>query len=155
MEDGPQPMTPTLAHRCSVLVVEDEPELQDMLRVALEADGYDVAVVGDGREALRHLRSTALTCLIVLDLMLPVMDGHRFRTMQLRDRSLAWIPVIVVSGGMEAAKDARELGAHAFVRKPIDVDELREIVSRVGCSRTRRHPDQRGTISSAPRMSGE
>ena len=55
-------------HRCSVLVVEDEPELQDVLRVALEADGYDVAVVGNGRDALKHLRTTATTCMIVLDL---------------------------------------------------------------------------------------
>src|SRR5215208_7985352 len=106
-------------HRCSVLVVEDEPELSDVFRVALEADGYDVSVVTNGRDALKHLRSTATTCLIVLDLLLPVMDGRRFRAVQLRDRSLAWIPIVVVAGGVEAGREARELGAAAFVRKPI------------------------------------
>jgi CheY-like chemotaxis protein len=133
------------SHRCSILVVEDEPELQEMLRVALEADGHIVSVAGNGREALTQLRSTPSTCLIVLDLHLPIMDGRRFRTLQQRDRSLAWIPVIVVSGGLEAARDARELGARAFVRKPIDVDELRAAIRRIGCARGRPSADQRGT----------
>jgi CheY-like chemotaxis protein len=133
------------AHRCAVLVVEDETEIQEVFRAVLEAEGYDVSVAGNGRQALRHLRCTATTCVIVLDLMLPVMDGHRFRSMQLRDRSLAWIPVIVVSGGVDAAREAREIGAQAFVRKPIDVDQLRETVRRVGCSRARPRSDQRET----------
>src|SRR4051812_43485461 len=109
-------------HRCSVLVIEDESELQEVVRVALESDGYQVMTAGDGREALKRLRTTASTCLIVLDLDLPLMNGQQFRAAQLRDRSLAWIPVIVMSGGTDAARDARELGARTFVRKPIDVD---------------------------------
>jgi CheY-like chemotaxis protein len=131
-------------HRCGILVVEDEPELRDVLRVALESDGYDVSVVGNGRDAIQHLRSTANTCLIVLDLLLPIMDGKRFRSVQLRDRSLACIPVIVMSGGVEAGREARELGATAFVRKPVDVDELRAAVRRIGCLGARSGPDQRG-----------
>jgi len=126
-------MSAASPHRCCVLVVEDEPELRDVLRVALEADGYRVLVAGNGREALKQLRTTACVCVIVLDLLLPVMDGPRFRSVQLRDRSLAWIPVVVVSGGVEAGKEARELGAQAFVRKPVDVDELRAAVDRIGC----------------------
>jgi len=136
-------------HRCSILVVEDEPELQDVLRVALEADGYNVSVVNNGRDALKHLRTTPATCLIILDLFLPVLSGHRFRTAQLRDRSLAWIPVIILSGGVEGAREARELGARAFVRKPADVDELRAAVRRVGCQRARQHPEQRAVQNSA------
>ncbi len=131
-------------HRCTVLIVEDDAELLGVLRVALEADGFDVAQAGDGREALMRLRSTATTCLILLDLHLPVMDGRRFRAAQLRDRSLAWIPVVVVSSGLEAASEARDLGARAFVRKPIDVDELRGIVRRISCPQSRTKPDQRG-----------
>ena len=140
--DGPG-VCPAAPHRCSVLIVEDEPELQDVLRVTFESDGYNVAVVSNGRDALKHLRSTPTTCLIVLDLFLPVLSGHRFRAVQLRDRSLAWIPVVVVSGGVEAAREARELGARAFVRKPVDVDELRAAVRRIGCLRARHRPDQR------------
>jgi len=134
---------PVCPHRCSVLVVEDEPELQDVLRVALEADGYDVAVVDNGRDALKHLRTTPTTCLIILDLFLPVLNGHTFRDVQLRDRSLAWIPVIIMSGGVDAAREARELGARAFVRKPANVDELLAAVRRVGCLRARQRPEQR------------
>lgn len=121
-------------HRCRILIIEDEPGLRDVLCVALEADGHLVATAPDGRAALRHLRTTSDTCLIVLDLMLPVMSGRQFRELQMRDRSLAWIPVIVVSGAVDAARDARELSACAFVRKPVDVDELRSTVARVTCA---------------------
>jgi len=130
-------------HRCSILIIEDEPDLQDVLRVALETDGYEVAVVDNGRDALKHLRSTPSTCLIILDLFLPVLNGQRFRAAQLRDRSLAWIPVIVMSGGVEAGREARELGARLFVRKPVDLDEFREVVRSVGCQRARQRPDER------------
>ena len=130
-------------HRCSVLVVEDEPELRELLHVALEGDGYAVTMVGNGREALTQLRSTADTCMILLDLELPVMNGRTFRAVQLRDRSLAWIPVVVLSGGVDSAREAREIGARAFVRKPVDVDELRTVLRRVGCCLARPRVDQR------------
>jgi CheY-like chemotaxis protein len=134
-------------HRCSVLVVEDDAELREVLRVALTTDGYAVSVVGNGREALTHLRSTPHTCIIVLDLSLPVMDGRQFRTAQLRDRSLAWIPVVVLSGAVEGSREAEDLGARSFVRKPVDVDELRRALRNVGCS-TRVRSEQRQTADS-------
>jgi CheY-like chemotaxis protein len=130
-------------HRCSVLVVEDEPELGELLRVALEGDGYAVTLVRHGREALTELRSTPHTCMVLLDLDLPVMNGRAFRAVQLRDRSLAWIPVVVMSGGVDAGRQARELGARAFVRKPVDVDELRTALRRVGCCLARPRAGQR------------
>jgi CheY-like chemotaxis protein len=126
-------------------VVEDDPDLREVLRVALVTDGYDVSTVGTGRDALTHLRSTADTCIIVLDLTLPVMDGRQFRAAQLRDRSLAWIPVVVLSGRVEAARDARDLGARSFVRKPVDVDELRRALRHVGCCLARPRPDHRSS----------
>ncbi len=79
-------MAPSPDHRCTVLVVEDDAETRALLRVALTADGYDVATVANGREAMHHLRSHADACIILLDLMLPVMDGAHFRTAQLNDR---------------------------------------------------------------------
>lgn len=141
-------------HQCSVLVIEDEPELQDLLRFALEAEGYTVHVAPNGREALRHLHSTAQTCVIVLDLYLPVMSGQRFRAVQLRDRSLAWIPVIVMSGGVDAGREARALQAQSFVRKPVDVDELRAAVQRVVCSRAPDRVEQRRVRSNDERHPG-
>ena len=143
MEEGQ--VTEDRSHQCSILVVEDEPELREVLQIALEADGYDVATAVNGRDALKHLRTTADTCLIVLDLYVPVMNGREFRAAQLRDRSLAWIPVIVISGGLEGARDARELGARAFMRKPVDVDALREAVRQVECRRAQLGREQRQT----------
>lgn len=120
-------------HRCSVLIVEDNDELLELLRVALTANGYDVATVGNGREALHHLRSHAATCIILLDLLLPVMDAVHFRTAQLHDRSLAWIPMILISGAPDAARSARELGARRLVRKPLDLDEVGQALRDVEC----------------------
>jgi CheY-like chemotaxis protein len=135
------------AHRCSVLVVDDDADVREMLRVALHAEGYDVAGVDNGRAALNHLRSHADTCIILLDLMLPVMDGSHFRTAQLHDRSLAWIPVIVMSGGPDCDRRARELGARHLVRKPLDLDEVKTALRYVGCCqarpRTPSNPPQR------------
>jgi CheY-like chemotaxis protein len=121
------------AHRCTVLVVDDDHELRELLRVALAADGYYVAGVGNGREALHYLRSHADACIILLDLILPVMDGAQFRAAQLRDRSLAWIPLVVMSGALDADRRARDLGARRLVRKPLDLDEVRLALRYVGC----------------------
>lgn len=120
-------------HTCTILVVEDEVELRALLQVALEADGFRVRSVEDGRAALRVLHSSADTCLIILDLELPTMDGRRFRTQQLRERALAWIPVIVITGGDRSADEAGRLWAQAVLRKPLDLDALRNTIVQVGC----------------------
>ena len=125
------------AHRCTVLVVEDDIELRELLRIALTADGYEVAAVENGREAMHYLRSHADACIILLDLALPIMDGAQFRSAQLRDRALAWIPLVVMSGSVDAARHARELGARRLVRKPIDLDEVTNALRFVGCCQAR------------------
>jgi CheY-like chemotaxis protein len=124
-------------HRCTVLVVDDNAEIRELLRVALTAEGYQVAGAPNGREALHYLRSHAETCMILLDLVLPVMDGAQFRRAQLLDRSLAWIPVIVMSAVVDADRRARELGARHVLRKPLDLDEVRDTLRRVGCCQAR------------------
>lgn len=134
----------THTHRCSVLVIDDDEDIQELVRVSLEKDGYRVAAVSNGRKALIHLRSTADTCIIVLDLGLPEMDGQRFRAAQLRDRSLAWIPVIVLSGAADADRQAREIGARSFIPKPVNLDELQQALRFVGCCRSRSRNEQRG-----------
>ena len=125
------------AHRCSVLIVDDDAEVRELLRLALSADGYHVAAVSNGRDGLHHLRSHAETCIIVLDLMLPLMDGGQFRAAQLRDRSLSWIPVVVMSAAVDADRRARELGARRFVKKPLELDQVRHALRHIGCARAR------------------
>jgi len=124
-------------HRCTVLVVEDDADVRELLRVALSADGYEVATVGNGRDAMYYLRSHAEACIILLDLALPIMDGAQFRRAQLRDRALAWVPLVVMSGSVDAARHARELGARRLVRKPLDLDELKNALRFVGCCQAR------------------
>lgn len=133
-------------HRCSVLVVDDDADVRELLRVALQSDGYDVAGVDNGREALHHLRSHADTCIILLDLMLPVMNGTHFRTAQLHDRSLAWMPVILMSGAPDTERLAREMGVRRLVRKPLDLDEVKQALRSVGCCQAR---PRRGTYTAS------
>jgi CheY-like chemotaxis protein len=125
------------AHRCSILIVDDDADVRELLRVTLETEGYRVACVAHGRDALHHLRSHAETCLILLDLLLPVMDGRQFRKAQLRDRSLAWIPVVLMSGAPDPERATRELGARRLVRKPLDLDEVKHALSSIDCSQAR------------------
>jgi CheY-like chemotaxis protein len=134
---------PDAGHRCTVLVIDDDRDAQEMLRVALTADGYRVATASNGRDALVHLRSTAETCIIVLDLGLPRMDGALFRAAQLRDRSLAWIPIVVLSGSVDGAARARDLGARSFIPKPADLDRLRAALRRIGCCKAKPRAEQR------------
>jgi CheY-like chemotaxis protein len=124
-------------HRCGVLAIDSDAEVRELLRVSLSAEGYAVAAVQDGREALTYLRSHADTCLIVLDLTSPPTSVIRFRAAQLRDRSLAWIPVVLMSGGVEAGENARAFGVRGFLRKPLDLDRVRDTLRRIGCGRTR------------------
>jgi CheY-like chemotaxis protein len=140
-------------HTCSVLVIEDDAEMRDLIKLALTAEGYRVVAVPNGRAALDHLRCTADTCVLVLDLMLPVMDGLRFRAAQLRDRSLAWIPVIVVSGDADAPRLARDVGARSFVQKPLDIERLTQALRHVGCLRSR--PRSQPPLTSAPDVGEE
>ena len=120
-----------------MLVVDDDADVRELLSVALTSEGYEVATVPNGREALHYLRSHANACVILLDLMLPMMDGAHFRTAQLLDRSLAWIPVIVMSAVVDADRRARELGARRLVRKPLDLDEVNNALRFVGCCQAR------------------
>ena len=134
---------PDAGHHCTVLIVDDDPEAQEIMRVALSAEGYHVCAAATGRDGLMHLRSTPETCIIVLDLGLPQMDGMRFRATQLRDRSLAWIPVVVVSGSVDGAAQARDIGARAYVPKPVDLDRLRGALRRIGCCHARPREEHR------------
>ena len=115
----------------SVLLVEDEPELRDVVSMILAQAGYAVMTAGDGVEALACLRSTSLLDIIVLDLMLPAMDGFEFRVHQLQDADLAAIPVIVLSAGGDLERKAQKLSAFATLRKPFDPDALLDQLAKV------------------------
>jgi CheY-like chemotaxis protein len=80
-----------------VLVVEDDADIREAMVAILESEGYDVSVAGDGAEALAQLKAGSRPCIILLDLMMPVMDGWTFCQETGKDTELAAIPIVVVS----------------------------------------------------------
>jgi DNA-binding response OmpR family regulator len=114
-----------------VLVVEDDPEIRDSLVEALADSGYETFGAINGQDALRKLKEMdPLPALIVLDLMMPVMDGRSFREEQLKEPRLARIPVIVISAYRDVADNIRELNAAGYLKKPLRVSQLLDQIER-------------------------
>jgi CheY-like chemotaxis protein len=114
----------------NILVVEDDAASRSTLVQALEAEGYAVTAVANGQEALDHLRQHQTTDLILLNLMMPVMNGWQFRSQQTQDPALADIPVIVLSSISETARQVNGLGDVGYLEKPIRTDQLLAAVQR-------------------------
>lgn len=114
-----------------VLVVEDDELIRDSLLELLEQHGVAAEGAANGREALDQLAAaTTLPALIVLDLMMPVMDGREFRAAQLRDPALAGIPVVVISAYRDLAELEHELQPVGLLGKPLKLAELLAIIRR-------------------------
>jgi CheY-like chemotaxis protein len=112
--------------RCPVLIVEDDGDLRDMMAQLLMLEGFQTASVANGREALEYLNQGARPDVILLDLMMPVMDGWEFRRRQQADPAVADVPVIILSA-LDPAR-ASEVNADAFLKKPLDFDRLLSLV---------------------------
>jgi CheY-like chemotaxis protein len=112
--------------RGHILIVEDDRDLRDTLREALELEGYVAVSVENGRAALRHLATGAKPCMILLDLMMPVMDGWTFRQELLKDRALAAIPVIVMTAATAARASA--VTSQAILYKPLHMGRVIDVV---------------------------
>lgn len=111
----------------TVLVVEDDAAILECLRDALEFEGYKVHTATDGEQGLTLLSKIERPCLILLDLMMPVMDGWGFLQAKKQSDVLATIPVVVVSA---AGERARQVEADGYVKKPIDLDYLIGVIQR-------------------------
>ncbi|MFO7167993.1 MAG: response regulator [Chloroflexota bacterium] len=114
----------------TVLIVDDDRDIREMLAQTLEDEGYQVLSAADGREALELLRSEPLPCLILLDLMMPVMNGWEFREAQLRQPELVDIPVVILSARTDVAQAAAEMQGVSYIAKPIDFDLLINTVAQ-------------------------
>jgi len=113
-----------------ILVVEDDADIRETLSLILQDEGYQVGEASNGQEALDQLRHGSHADLIVLDLMMPIMDGWQFRREQERDPELAAIPVVVVSADGSIHQKAKSIGAIDYVKKPIDLSTLLDMVNR-------------------------
>jgi len=111
-----------------ILVVDDDPDLREAVVAGLEREGHQVIVATDGERALELLRWRIVPDIIVLDIMMPVMDGWEFRRHQLADPTLAPIPVIIVSADPGARRLLGSPGVRAVLTKPVDFDTLLDAV---------------------------
>jgi|tagenome__1003787_1003787.scaffolds.fasta_scaffold20766251_3 CheY-like chemotaxis protein len=123
------PPTPSAPRR--VLIVDDDPDLSDVLRRVLHRRGYIVQVARNGREALAALRQAQGPDVVLLDLMMPEMNGWEFRAEQLKDPELSGIPVVVFSGHGKIQQDGAAIKAAANLRKPVALEDLLQVLGRV------------------------
>ena len=111
--------------RKTVLLVEDDDDERDALAALLEQEDYCVLQAPNGAEALKLLESQPGQCqLILLDLMMPVMNGWDFRKLQKRKAALADIPVVLMSAGAQIAFAVEDLDAAGYVTKPVEFSDL-------------------------------
>jgi CheY-like chemotaxis protein len=115
----------------NVLIVEDHSDVRRTLAELLQEVGYAVTSAADGQEALDRLRTTPLPNLILLDLLMPVMDGWEFRRRQREDPAIAAIPIVVISGGETSPHSSGFVDAASYLLKPIDVDVLLSTIGRL------------------------
>jgi CheY-like chemotaxis protein len=124
---APRSVAPESAASKDVLIVEDEPYLCDLVADVLEAEGHHARKAANGLDAL-SLVAEAPPQLILLDLMMPVMDGWEF--MSALNSNPAWqdIPVVIITAVYDVARTQRETGAKAIITKPFDIDQIAETV---------------------------
>jgi CheY-like chemotaxis protein len=139
---GSTPTTKNCQCRC-ILVVEDEAEIRLSLKEALEWEGYRVISAANGREALERLlrmNDPNAPCVILLDLMMPVMNGWEFAAALKADDVRADIPIVVVTAFPDEAQQ-KTVGEEEVVSKPVDLDRLLVLVSRY-CGTPTHQPHQ-------------
>ena len=113
-----------------VLVVEDDPDLREMMEQMLHLEGFATLTAPNGQEALNLLNTGAPVKVILLDLMMPVMDGWEFRRRQLADPKLAGIPVVVMSAS--DGERVREIEpVTAAFRKPLAFGRMIDLLQRL------------------------
>jgi CheY-like chemotaxis protein len=112
----------------SVLVVDDDDDIREVLEMALVERGYVVTQASNGREALEAV-SHGMPSLILLDMKMPVMSGWEFAA-EIDRRYALRAPIVVISAAEDARRRAAEIGAQAWIGKPFELSELLEIVKR-------------------------
>jgi two-component system chemotaxis response regulator CheY len=114
-----------------VLVVEDDDDIRDVLREVLLSEGYEVEEARDGLDALTKLQAGTRARVILLDMMMPRMDGEGFLAALRREPALADARVVVISGNAQARDRAHDLDAEACLVKPFELEDLLGVVHRL------------------------
>lgn len=114
----------------TILLIEDDQDINEAIELVLKEEGLKVKCTFNGQEALDYLKSVSVKPgLILLDIMMPQMNGYEFRQAQLKNASLAEIPTVVLSAAGKY-EDIDQLHFKECLKKPIDLDTLIEVVKR-------------------------
>lgn len=112
----------------SILIIDDDHDIRVSLRQTLETEGYVIHSAASGSEAMKVLKKIKTPCLILLDLMLPLMTGEDFLKMKNSDQTLASIPVLVITANLHLNTNLP--GIIGCLPKPLDFEELLEFVNQ-------------------------
>jgi len=105
----------------TILIVEDDQGIRETLKLILETEGFHVETAENGKVGIERLSKIETPCLILLDLMMPVMDGWSFVAAMKKDMMLAPIPIVIVTA---FAEKAQSLKGYQVIKKPVDIDTL-------------------------------
>ena len=123
-----------------ILVVDDDLDILESMSRLLKSAGYDVVTATDGQLALDRLRGGTTPSVILLDLMMPGMNGWQFLDELHRDPSLTAIPVVIVSGGSYREREIKSLGVAGYLKKPFDASTLLAMVEQFRSGADRHAP---------------
>ena len=107
-----------------VMIVEDDSDVRESIVEVLEDNEYRVLGAANGKDALEQLRTGERPCVILLDMMMPIMDGWEFRTKQQQDPELNEIPIVVLTAHANIEEATSGMAAAASLRKPVKLDSL-------------------------------
>ncbi len=111
----------------SILVVEDDDDIRNAIVDLLETEGYSTQSAVNGKDALDKLSVIPKPCLVLLDMMMPIMNGREFLDTVMKDSHLAPIPILIVSA---VADKTNTEGSVGFLKKPIDIEVVLNVVSQ-------------------------
>jgi two-component system chemotaxis response regulator CheY len=114
----------------AIMLVDDDDDIREIIAMVLQGEGYSTVEAPNGADALAILKGGARPPLILLDMMMPVLNGAEFLRCIRADPGLASIPVVVLSGDTAARHAAETLGAVACLPKPVELDTLLEVAHR-------------------------
>lgn len=113
-----------------ILLVEDDLDISEAIQSILEEEGFSIKCTFNGKEAIEFLKDTPkIPSLILLDIMMPYMNGYEFREAQLKDNRIANVPTIILSAAGKH-EDMNRLHFKECLKKPLDLETLIDVVKR-------------------------
>lgn len=125
-----EPHDPPLEAEKTILIIEDDPDIRDTMAQILDEEGYRTFTASSGLDALQQLRDGLRPHLILLDLMMPIMDGWQFREEQEKNPAIAAIPVVLISAAGQIGRDVPRITRGTYIRKPISFEVLLSTVEK-------------------------